>query len=535
MKNPTAALPLPLPSGFSLDLSNAANNTKEFDNVFVPREKQPQLWLSLYFPQIILEVVTETEDNENVPQAVIVEQAGGVFIHSVCDLARQQGVTDNMSMNAAYALCPELKIFRRNEKKEAERMSEIADWALSFTSQVSIVSVDKLLLEIKGSLRLFSGLSSLLEKLEQQLSKKYNHRYSLAVTPTPLASQLLSEIYERIILDDEEKKLHTIIGNIPLESVLWNNKKLLQKIKKTGVKDVQDFWRLPRDGLARRFGPELLKTLDQLIGDAPDPRSHHSLALHYEKETVLPMETTSSKIINWHANVLFEGLEIFLCQRDTGVVHLSIHLKHQQCSTELVLRLRQMTRSAAHMCSLFIEKMERTRLPSAVYEISISVNEILPFISVNQSLFNGLHQVDEKMQHDSQFYDPGWSNTLEQLQNRLGKNAVKYLQVKDEIHPDWAWCYQLDLSLVQQAGTAMRPLWLLAASRPLNVFQNRPQYLGALFVVQGPERIQSGWWQGESRSIARDYYIALSHKAGYLWIYRDLKKNGCWYLHGFFG
>jgi protein ImuB len=143
--------------------------------------------------------------------------------------------------------------------------------------------------------------------------------------------------------------------------------------------------------------------------------------------------------------------------------------------------------------------------------------------------------------------DSDWENTLEQLQNRLGKNAIRYLNVQDEINPEWAWSYQSTLSILQRDGTAMRPLWLLNVPKPLKLYKNKPAYGGPLIFLQGPERIQSGWWRGDEQSIRRDYYIVASCKAGYLWIYRDLKRNAKhalvdethqnnqWYLHGFFG
>ncbi len=52
-------------------------------------------------------------------------------------------------------------------------------------------------------------------------------------------------------------------------------------------------------------------------------------------------------------------------------------------------------------------------------------------------------------------------------------------------------------------------------------------------VVQftGPERIESGWWQGASER--RDYYRLETDRGAWLWLYRDLRSNH-WYLHGLF-
>ena len=50
-----------------------------------------------------------------------------------------------------------------------------------------------------------------------------------------------------------------------------------------------------------------------------------------------------------------------------------------------------------------------------------------------------------------------------------------------------------------------RPLWLLAEPQPLDG-REHPRYEGRLEFEEGPERIESGWWDG--RDVRRDYYVA---------------------------
>ena len=76
-----------------------------------------------------------------------------------------------------------------------------------------------------------------------------------------------------------------------------------------------------------------------------------------------------------------------------------------------------------------------------------------------------------------------------------------------------------------------------------------------LKLLAGPERIESGWWDsGETRGealdtarsgqagqtvpsigdIRRDYFVALANDGSWLWIYRDGRPPGGWYVHGIF-
>ena len=74
-------------------------------------------------------------------------------------------------------------------------------------------------------------------------------------------------------------------------------------------------------------------------------------------------------------------------------------------------------------------------------------------------------------------------------------------------------------------------MWLLPQPQALNTQQGRPYYAGLLTLIQGPERIESGWW--DQHPVIRDYYIA-HHPCGHLyWLFKHLKEQR-WYLHGLF-
>jgi protein ImuB len=59
-----------------------------------------------------------------------------------------------------------------------------------------------------------------------------------------------------------------------------------------------------------------------------------------------------------------------------------------------------------------------------------------------------------------------------------------------------------------------------------------PHHGGPLKLVAGPERIESGWWDGDE--LARDYFVAQTPEHGLVWIYRARGAAGGWFLHGLF-
>ena len=77
-----------------------------------------------------------------------------------------------------------------------------------------------------------------------------------------------------------------------------------------------------------------------------------------------------------------------------------------------------------------------------------------------------------------------------------------------------------------------RPLWLLPVPESLGLINGRPAWHGLLALERGPERIESGWWDGGD--VRRDYYRASNPQGAMLWVYTDLRTQA-WYLQGIFG
>jgi protein ImuB len=83
-------------------------------------------------------------------------------------------------------------------------------------------------------------------------------------------------------------------------------------------------------------------------------------------------------------------------------------------------------------------------------------------------------------------------------------------------------------------------VWLLRAPRPLREVASRLyldrqsgfDHQSPLSLLAGPERIESGWWDGGD--VMRDYFLARSADQALLWIYRSRSIDAHWFLHGVF-
>jgi protein ImuB len=132
---------------------------------------------------------------------------------------------------------------------------------------------------------------------------------------------------------------------------------------------------------------------------------------------------------------------------------------------------------------------------------------------------------------------------IEHLRARLGSAAVYGIAPVSQHRPERAWRVA-DPALGVAAGDApcgasaggpplRRPLWLLHAPRELRAPRGRPRHHGRLELLAGPERIESGWWDGGD--VQRDYYVAKDSTGSQLWVYRECAGARRWFLHGIFG
>jgi protein ImuB len=130
---------------------------------------------------------------------------------------------------------------------------------------------------------------------------------------------------------------------------------------------------------------------------------------------------------------------------------------------------------------------------------------------------------------------------VEHLRARLGVGAVYGIDHVPEHRPENAWCVAEPLLTRNPSQTHTgctdapfrRPLWLLGEPQELESQRGRPRLHGTIELLAGPERIESGWWDGAD--VRRDYYCAKGVNGTHVWIYRECTGARRWFLHGIFG
>ena len=436
----------------------------------------------------------------------------------VCDAkAAVRGLRSGMPVTAALALAPRLFLRERDAAAETEALLGIAAWAMQCTPSVALDFPDLVLLEISGSLKLFGGSGEIEARLRQGLAAMgYSGR--LAAAPTARAASWFARAGRHCLIDDAAL-LEGELCTLPLPVLQCREEEALSSI---GAGSIGDLLALPRAGLARRFGQGLIDALDQALGRLPDPRGFCVLPEKFCAAIELPAEATQAEALLFAAKRLLVQLEGFLAARAAGTRQLLISLSHRAApATRIQLGLVASCREAAHFALLLRERLQQTALSEPVRAITLEVQAIEPLADSNQALF-----FDELRQEGN------WPRLIERLRSRLGAAAVHGIGTCADHRPERA-------SAQAEPGTRqfaldfnLRPFWLLERPQALEENGAVPCHHGPLKLLAGPERIESGWWDGAD--MARDYFIARAANEALLWVYRERGPAGAWYLHGIF-
>lgn len=474
------------------------------------------LWLCITLPQLPLEAL-QCEQSERPTVVTLLE--GSVRSVACCNPAAERvGLKPAMNFTTALAILPEVIALERRLTAEQAALERLATWAYQFSGTVILGEIftdlqraqtTALWLEIGASLRLFGGFRKLIEQLEAEL-RKLSYSYQLGIAPTLEGSALLARTGVRVAITT----VAALRARVDAVSVNWLNLDpwIPQQLQTVGVRTVGLLIGLPRDGVAKRFGPEVCNYLDRLIGAAPDPRSTYRLPPKYHARFEFEAEIHSTEALLFPLRRMLREFVGFLRARDTGVQKFTLRFVHRDTvATTLHVGLSMPDRNSERFLTLTRERLEHAALPSASVALELSADEFAMPTGLHIDMLSGATEQSEDLNH-----------TIDRIAARLGETQVHGVKAVAEHRPEHSWATADSQETRQHLDFPDRPLWLLPEPKPIQ--------LSGMPALAGAERIESGWWDGGD--VRRDYFIARTQQGAALWIFKDL-SDGSWHLHGF--
>ncbi|MBI5107877.1 MAG: DNA polymerase Y family protein [Rhodocyclales bacterium] len=396
----------------------------------------------------------------------------------------------------------------------------LACWAGRYTPRVNLVA-DALRIEIGGSLRLFGGLESLLAQARADLATM-GVAAQLAVAATPLAALWLARAGDGTVCADLAATRERLAG-VPV-SALQLPPPLARRVAGFGLRRVGELLALPRASLGARLGRPLLLDLARALGELPDPQTDFVFPECFEQGLELPAPVDAAPVLLFAARRLVAALAGWLEARNGALRQALWHIDHGHGAvTELPLAFSAPVHQALRIEGVLKQRLEALHLRAPALGLRLCATDVELRPGASQVLFEGAGQGQGAL-----------ADLLDRLVARLGPEAVQGRACHADHRPERS--SRATAAKAAAASSAQdippRPLWLLDAPEVLREVRGRPQHGGPLALAAGPERIESGWWDGAD--MRRDYFIAIDGAGRWLWIFHESGKPGGWYLHGLF-
>ncbi|WP_250519574.1 DNA polymerase Y family protein [Caballeronia sp. NCTM1] len=538
------------------------------------------LWIAVTLPLLSLEAVrppsmpsapanstspgASSTANDNIDQScfALADHARVLMPDLV---AFRLGVRPGSTRSHAFALAPQLTLLAVDIREEQNALEAVALALLAFTPKVVLAHANTVLLEVGASMRLFGGLRALLSRVTSTI-KGCGFTSRMGCAPTAWGAWLLAHartrrVARRVRIVKETTLVH-VLDELPV-SLIPSAHSHGNVFEQIGCATLADLRRLPRKGVARRFGQGVLQWLAQAYGQAPDPREAFCAPASFEARLELQARVESAEALLFAARRLVLQLAGWLSAHHAAVSEFSLLLEHELAArhapktSTFKVAWAVPTRDADHILWLLREKLNQTTLAAPVIEMKLLADKVSEYAPPPDTLFPMPGSDSESM-----------AQLLERLSARLGAENVVQLVARDDHRPEAAMTVEPykpasetkskrgkkspktqtaraeaepevqtesdeplelpDLAVPQQP----RPSWILETPQKLMLRNERPFYRRPLKLISRTERIEAGWWDGNG--VQRDYYVAADDRGRMFWLYRE-RLTGDWFLHGFFG
>jgi len=477
------------------------------------------LWAALLFNDLSLqwhikEQTCKQQDSvENLPEtprAIVQSQGAKRLLMSCNQAAKACGLQSGLTLNAAYAICPSLIADEYDERLQQNHIETLSLWAMRYSSWVTPVMPDTIMLEVGASLALFDGLDSLLTQIQEDAAGQ-GLSVAIGVAPTPRAARLLSRLHyetgELLCVMRQEQLADTLrelpVSLLPLDTFTHKG------LRQSGIRTFSQIIDLPASSLARRFGPTCTETIYKILGRVPDPCPAHELPERFCCDMDLPVEVPDAGALQFPLNRLLHALGGYLRATDSGVKKLRIDLFHEKlAASRVTLGFLEATASHHHLLRVASEKLAAEQLPAGVVALRVVATDTAPVSRSGRDLFSR-----------SQSQAGTIEQAIDLLAARIGRDKIYRPRTNNDHRPEHAWSTAQQqkaestnpqLLSSEYAQLPARPLWLLAEPQPASAH---------LSIQSSPERIEYGWWGNDD--VRRDYYIARDHQGRWLWVFCD--------------
>ncbi len=469
---------------------------------------------------------------EGGPIAVFV-RTGGCLRVAACDGVPDGEVRPGMPLAEARARVPGLRAFPLDAAADAAALRALGDRAVRFGPEVSLVPPEAgrpaaVLVEVGGSAHLFGGEAALAARAVRALGRA-GFGAAAAVAGTLGTAYALAgwgracEPLAGAAAVVERGREAVALGALPV-AALRLDPDAVRRLGRLGVRTVADLLALERPSVARRFGPEAALRIAQALGEVAEPPARHRPPERFAAHLELPEPTDRRETILLALRRLLGDAAAWLVARGEGARRLAVGLAGEGPAgpARVEIDLAAPRRDGRRLLALVEARLASVRASEGVGRVELEVLETGPVRGRQLALAAGR----ELLADPAAPGEAAVEELIERLVARLGAGAVLRAELAEGARPERAF------RLRRAAEGRGSRGWGAGAEgeRPVRLYETpRPVAApGRLRVIRGPERSETGWWEGAE---ARDYFEVEDERGRRLWAFRAGER---WWVHGSF-
>ncbi len=546
--------------------------------------------LSLWFPRFAVERVLRTRRDALIaPFAVVGLRNNAQTLISLTPEAEAAGLRQGQPLRDATAMCPHLLTAPENAPHDAAFLRALRRWAGKFSPWVAEEAPDALVIDLTGCAHLFGGEAALLAQVEEDCAD-LGLSLRAAIADTRGAAWALARfagqgvgqapgqmagrggdairqeahatraraVSRRVVapvagapvgLIAAPGQIRSVLGPLPL-AALRIAPEAVQALGRLGLRRVEDIARLPRAGLSRRFGADVLRRLDQALGLDAEPVNPAAAPLHFAVRISFPDPIGLLGDVVAGMDRLLPPLCNKLHAKGRGA--RTVRLEAQRVDGSVAVAEVGLARAS--------DAVDRIRPLLMLKLDQIEAGFGIDCLRLEAVLTEPLHAIQHRGHLEAaadviarQAGDTALDDLVGKLGTRLGQEAVIRLHPADSHIPEksaltLAAAWSVPAPAPWPAPRAPRPIVIFRPEPIATPPSDDPRTPPARFrwrrrdldlrVAVGPERLLPEWWLDDPdwRSGPRDYWRVEVMGGERLWLYyaHGAEMSGGWFCHGQF-
>lgn len=482
--------------------------------------------VSLWFPRLASDRVLRRYHVDG-PFVLTLKQKNANRIYCLNTAATQQGLQQGMAYTDARAFCPTLQSRVAMPDQDQRFLNLLCRWATRYCPWVGREGEDGLVMDITGSAHLFGGEVAMLSDMRSRLMRA-GLSVQIGLADTRGAAWALAHYGEGNAANGNTL---AALSTLPVAALRIDDQ-TSATLQRLGLHSIGDLAKTARAPLNRRFGPALLRRLDQALGAQPEEISPHSLPQHYAVRLTLPEPIGLLSDVMAGAERLLDQLCDKLKAHDMGARQLCITLRRvDQDHQQVELRLARPLRDPRRILALFERGLAEIDAGFGIDLLRLEATQVenLPVQQISHVSGDAQGKLDD---------------LISRLGTRVGLENIQRFLPADSHIPERSFIMVPTAYSEPASGWANnqpRPICLfppepIAArgSQPPKQFRWRRMSL-TTGRATGPERIAPEWWLEDEnwRSGLRDYWRVETTQGRRLWMFYTPQKPG-WFVHGEF-